>query len=119
MDSVRFDRTARLTNGSAFRYVFQKPIRSSDACLTILSRTNNQDHARLGLALARKHVHRAVARNRLKRLIREYFRLHCAQLPNVDLVVLAKPGVGRRSNDELRASLGRHWKRLSNSCGRC
>ena len=73
----------------------------------------------MNMALARKHIRKAITRNRFKRVIREYFRLHYARLPNVDLVVLAKPGVSTRSNDALRASLARHWKRLSKPCERC
>ena len=50
--------------------------------------------ARLGLVVGKKLLKRAVDRNRLKRVVRENFRLRRLQLPSYDLVVrLAVKGV--------------------------
>jgi ribonuclease P protein component len=81
--------------------------------LTVLARENGQRHPRLGLAIARKTLRRAVDRNRVKRLIRESFRLNAGRLPAVDIVVLARPGLQRRSNREIVDSLTRHWVRIT------
>lgn len=52
---------------------------------------------RLGLTVSRK-VGGAVARNLVKRLVREFFRLHYERLPqSVDLVVVAKQGAANLS----------------------
>ncbi len=46
--------------------------------------------ARLGLAVSKK-VGNAVVRNRTRRIIREIFRRLIDDLPQVDIVVVAKP----------------------------
>jgi ribonuclease P protein component len=66
--------------------------------------------ARLGLAIAKKLLPRAVDRNRIKRIVRESFRLH--QLQEYDFVVLARRDTGTATNDQLFLSLKHHWNRL-------
>jgi len=107
---------ARLLKRSDFDRVFAKPRRSADDCFTVLARPSDQDEARLGLAIARKHAARATQRNRIKRLVRERFRHQRHALGNLDLVVLGRYGIAARDNDEIRASLDRHWKRLIAQC---
>jgi ribonuclease P protein component len=78
---------------------------------TVLSRKNGTDRARLGLAIAKKHCRRATGRNRLKRLVRESFRQHAAELEGLDIVVLGQPGTSRADNKAIFSSLARHWQR--------
>lgn len=82
----------------------------------MLARPNAGDWPRLGLAIARKHARAAVARNRIKRVVRESFRHHQAELGPLDIVVLGRQGLAGRGNAELSASLERHWKRLHEKC---
>lgn len=80
---------------------------------TVLSRPNDTSTARLGLAISKKHCKRATARNHLKRIIRESFRQHQAQLTGLDIVVMNRPEATAASNRQLFDSLDRHWQRLS------
>jgi len=73
--------------------------------------------ARLGLALGRRVHARAHERNRLKRLVRESFRAHRAQLPAVDLVVTARSLAARLENSELRRDLAAMWQQLRATVG--
>lgn len=67
--------------------------------------------ARLGLAVGRKASPHAVARNRIKRITRDVFR-H-TQLPALDIVVLARAGLGDVPRALLRADLKAALTRLN------
>lgn len=54
--------------------------------------------ARLGILISRRHAARASDRNRIKRCIREAFRLECARMPPIDLLV--RPPYGLRPGAE-------------------
>lgn len=100
-----FPRAARLLKPADYRRVFQQAKRAQDAYFTILARPNGGAPARLGLAISRKQVRRAVDRNRLKRLTRETFRRHRLDLHGLDLVVMAKAPAARCGKPELAAAL--------------
>ncbi len=111
-----FPKRARLLTRRDFDRVFAHATRSVDDCFTVLARPNASDGPRLGLAIARKHARLSVARNRVKRVVRESFRHHQAELGALDIVVLGRQGLAKRGNAELSASLARHWKRLHEKC---
>ena len=109
------DRSARLRRPADFRRVFQRPLTSRDALFRVLARPNERGQTRLGLAVSRRVSPRAVDRNRLKRIARESFRHHRGALGGVggmDIVVLPAPAAVTTPNQDLFASLERHWRRL-------
>ena len=110
--AFRFRPAQRLANEAEFDRVFREGQRSADRFFTILFRPNGTAQARLGFAISRQRVRRAVHRNRLRRLVRESFRCQQPPLPPFDLVVLARDGAGTATAAELAASLATHWARL-------
>lgn len=107
-----FARARRLAGKRAFERVFAGGDRSRSAALTVLALANGLAHARLGLAVGRKHLPRAVDRNRAKRRIRESFRRHQHALGGVDVVVVARPGIATRDARRLRRDLEDHWMKI-------
>lgn len=69
--------------------------------------------ARLGLAIARKHIKKAVGRNRIKRLTRESFRQNQQLLAGFDIVVTLRKDASRLDNETIRQSLTKHWHSLT------
>jgi ribonuclease P protein component len=65
--------------------------------------------ARLGMLISRRHAARAVVRNRIKRCIREAFRLEQERLGPLDVLVRPPYGVQPSPNmiTRLRAIFGR------------
>lgn len=91
--------------------MFKKATRSRDKLFTVLARDNKSAVARLGLAISKKHCRKATARNRIKRMIRESFRQHQAQLVGLDIVVINQPAAVLADNSAMNESLERHWQR--------
>lgn len=117
MFTGRFARQQRLTQASEFKKVFVDPcVKQGDANMLLLGRKNTHKTARLGLAVAKKQLKRAVARNRFKRLTRESFRHHLDVLKDLDIVVVARAGAERKSNRELLDLLAKNWHILVKKC---
>lgn len=57
---------------------------------SVLAGVGEQPQARLGIVVAKKNVKLAVERNRIKRLVRETFRLQQQHLNGLDVVVVIK-----------------------------
>ena len=107
----RFRKENRLLDAAAYSYVFKKASRSRDKWFTVLYRTNENELARLGLAISKKNCRQAAARNRIKRIVRESFRQHQEQLAGLDVVVMNQPAAKTGSNGQLFDSLSAHWRR--------
>ena len=90
--------------------------RFGDSFFAVTASANEGGGARLGLAVAVKAAGSSVERNRLRRLIRETFRLRQHELPSVDLVVSARAQARGARNAELRASLNGLWDRVKAQC---
>ncbi|HRH80848.1 MAG TPA: ribonuclease P protein component [Thiobacillaceae bacterium] len=73
-----------------FSSVFRFKQVSRGVCLDLFVMPNDLSHARLGLAVPRRVVRLASRRNRLKRLMREMFRLRQDLLPGLDVVARVK-----------------------------
>lgn len=87
-----FPRRLRVRRRPEFERAFAQGLRSSDACLTMWAVPNDLGHPRLGLVVGRRFGG-AVQRNRVKRLLREAFRLTRHRLPaGLDLLCAPRPG---------------------------
>jgi len=107
-----FDKSRRLLTRQDFDRVFKHAYKLTTPEFTVLFCDNKHKQARLGLVLSKKMIHNAHDRNRIKRVLRESFRLN-TQLPAVDMVVLARPAVTQAETMRMRANLDKLWNTLS------
>lgn len=108
-----FPATARLARGGDFDRVFAEGRRVATASFTALYRRNGLPYSRLGLAVSRKHLRRAVARNTVRRLVREHFRRRRGEFPGLDVVVLSRPPVAEADRRRLHRELEQLCDRLA------
>ena len=97
-----------------FQKVFEKSYRCGDRLLLVLATKNQETFSRLGLAISRKYIPRAVDRNHIKRLIRESFYQQQPFSAPLDIVVMSRSGSRHCSKAEIHASLSRHWQCILN-----
>jgi ribonuclease P protein component len=107
----RLKKDSRLLNAAAFGRVFEKATRSRDKWFTVLCRENDKEFARLGLAISKKNCRQATGRNRIKRIVRESFRAHQADIAGIDVVVINQPAAATAANRVLFDSMAIHWRR--------
>jgi ribonuclease P protein component len=106
----------RLRRKSDFDAAYARGARFGNGFFGVTAKNNDLAAPRLGLAVAVKVAGGAVGRNRIRRIIRESFRLHQLELPAVDLVVSARARARDAQAAELRQSLAALWKEVATRC---
>ena len=79
----------------------------------MLARPSGLKEARLGLIVAKKNVRLAVKRNRIKRVVRDSFRLNQQTLGTLDVIFLARRGLDKLEPAEQHKLLLQSWRKLS------
>ena len=104
-----FPRYLRLTAAKQYQRVFAGSSRFGNRYIMVLAKENQLEYPRLGLAISKKAVKRAVDRNRIKRIVRESFRLNSANLPGVDIIVMCRPFILDLDNSGVFQHIEKQW----------
>jgi ribonuclease P protein component len=111
----RFRRDHRLTRKDQFdRVLSGRTVHLRYGCFRLYATPNNEESARLGLIVGKRQLKRAVDRNRVKRVLRETFRINRSQLPGFDIVVQL---ADTRSTEPLVVQAMTMWPRFVSATG--
>lgn len=108
--SSPFGADRRVTGRSAFEPLLRAGQRRSLSGYTFYLARRPEGPPRLGLLVTRRHAALATERNRIKRCIREAFRLEQSRLGPID--VLVRPPYGVRGSAVMLARLRELFTRL-------
>lgn len=105
LGAEKFSKRARLAKRSEFLNLAQGGKKVHTSHFIVITKTNDKGENRLGVTVSTR-VGKAVVRNRIKRLLREFFRRHRLELPSHDdIVIIARKGAGELSLDEVAGEL--------------
>jgi len=116
--SFTFSARQRLRTPAEFEHVYKSGQRFAQSLFQVTASANALGYPRLGLSIAARAVGNSVARNRIRRVVREVFRLAQHELPAIDLVVAARSAARTASGAEMRADLGRALSAVRERCAR-
>jgi ribonuclease P protein component len=111
MANYQFNRESRLLTPDHFQKVFNKAVRFNSQHITLLLSANDKK-SRIGFAIAKKRIKLAVQRNRIKRIVRNSYRLNQHQLPNVDMIIMAKTGIEKLENKTIQHQIESIWQKI-------
>ncbi len=93
MKKLSFGKKERVRKRTEYLNIYRRGGRVHSNSFTVILSPNPSGEKRLGVAVSKK-VGNAAKRNRIKRLLREFFRLNKDGLPDSkDMVIIAKKDV--------------------------
>jgi len=111
---VTFDKSKRLLDAPAFQAVFDRAqYKVGHQHFLVLAVRTSLGHPRLGLVIGKKNIRRAVQRNRVKRVVRETFRLNLDSLDSLDIIFLARKGFDTLQPSQQTRIMRETWQRLA------
>ena len=114
MNPLSLPKTYLLRKKSDYDNVYRHGKRVHGENFSLILLQNNRDHNRLGISI-HGQLKGAVKRNRIKRIIREFFRLDqrflqekgsaSSELPSMDIVITVRKGFDLESPADLAAAV--------------
>jgi ribonuclease P protein component len=108
-----YTKADRVKSSAEYRILSKHGKRWYGRYFIIVFKKNQQSKSRLGITVSKK-VGKAVTRNRIKRAIREYYRLNRSLLTiGLDINIIARPSSGKIGVAALREHLEYGFKSIA------
>ena len=90
----------RIRSAAEFQIVFKQGKRFFEGCFACHVLKTDRDYARLGVVINKRNCRLAIDRNRIRRQVREQFRLMQHQFAGMDVVIALKSSVEKITDQE-------------------
>ena len=97
---------------SDFDHVFIKAKKLAIGGMLLLYKPNSLPHARLGFAISKRFVAKAVHRNKIRRILKESFRTQ-TNIPAYDIVVLMRQSCDKQKIALIQENIEQLWQKLN------
>ena len=116
MSNYTYTKTDRLRKRTEYLHVSQQGKKVQNQHFLAYYSPNNENASRLGITVT-KRIGNAVTRNRIKRTVREYFRLNQKEAqPYLDVNVIAKKHAGELKSETIFRSLTDLFEKIERDC---
>jgi len=105
----------RIKTEDQIKHILKRGRRITAAEFALIFCVNELTHPRLCVIVGKKNVRRANRRNTFKRVMREYFRIHQADLNGIDIIILANRKANELTKKELHQCIEKQWQKLIGS----
>ncbi|TFG37447.1 MAG: ribonuclease P protein component [Syntrophobacterales bacterium] len=116
MKKQSFGKNERVRKRKDYLRAYQEGVRISSVNFAVILNNNGTETRRLGVTVTKK-VGNAVKRNRIKRLVREFFRLNKDKLPDShDIIVIARRDVSSLKYQDVCVELEKLFRQRYYTC---
>ncbi|MCI2948438.1 ribonuclease P protein component [Staphylococcus caledonicus] len=98
------EKAYRIKKNSDFQTIYKKGESVANRQFVVYTYNSNNEHFRLGISVSKK-LGNAVTRNKIKRAIRENFKVHKQDIIARDIVVIARHPAKNMTTLEIQGSL--------------
>jgi len=99
------EKAYRIKKNSDFQFIYKKGKSVANKQFVVYTKANkNLEHFRLGISVSKK-LGNAVVRNRIKRAIRENFKVHKEDIIPMEIIVIARQSAIHMDTLQIQASL--------------
>lgn len=119
MPEFRFPVKQRLRKKDDFKQIFQYRCCLYGTYLKLYVKPNKLSYPRLGILISKQVVRYAINRNRIRRHIREAFRLRQHQIQAYDILVLLQKNITNQSIREIDSCLEKLFSQFIGSFKAC
>lgn len=108
-----FSKSQRLYKKEHIQAVFANKRKLAGCFFSIFFSKNDINNSRLCIIVAKKNIRFAVQRNKIKRIIRESFRINQHTLKGLDIVVYPYRTNEEINNQQWLLNLDKQWQKLN------